>query len=104
MSIRRINKYLVSIRFSLSSKMFDENDIIYIEEVDGKDEETQVVFDSKRLYVADIDGATCLSVSCINENLEMVKYLVTCGANVHQADKFKSTPLHWDDLGKTLLS
>ena len=62
MSIRKINKYVVNMRFSLSSKMFDEDDILFIQEVDSKEEETQIVFDSAREYVTEITAEIYLQL------------------------------------------
>lgn len=56
MSIRKINKYTVIDRFSLSSTLFDQKDIIYIQELDSKAEESQIVFDENRAYVTDINS------------------------------------------------
>ena len=62
MSIRRINKYTVIDRFNLSSTLFDQKDIIYIQEVGSKEEESQVVFDENRVYVTDINSEIYLKL------------------------------------------
>ncbi len=62
MSIRKINKYKVSTRFSLASRMFDEKDVVYIQEIDLETEATQIVFDKDKNYVFDIDQDTYLNL------------------------------------------
>ncbi|MEM9078335.1 MAG: hypothetical protein AAGC43_14930 [Bacteroidota bacterium] len=42
--------------------MFDENDTVYIQEIDTKNQETQIVFDGGREYVTDITPETYLQL------------------------------------------
>lgn len=56
MPIRSINKYSVIKRFSLGKRMYDQLEIIYIQEHDALHEEPQKVFDSQKEYVTDISA------------------------------------------------
>ncbi|MBN3293863.1 PP12C phosphatase, partial [Polypterus senegalus] len=55
------------------------------------------------------DGITALHQACIDENLEMVQFLVEHGANVNQSDNEGWTPLHvaascgYSDIAEYLL-
>uniref|UniRef100_A0A8C4TJX4 Protein phosphatase 1 regulatory subunit n=1 Tax=Erpetoichthys calabaricus TaxID=27687 RepID=A0A8C4TJX4_ERPCA len=55
------------------------------------------------------DGITALHQACIDENLEMVQFLVEYGANVNQSDNEGWTPLHvaascgYSDIAEYLL-
>lgn len=39
------------------------------------------------------DGRTALHIACCGGNIEIVRYLLTVGANVHARDRFDRTPL-----------
>ncbi|KFO75946.1 Protein phosphatase 1 regulatory subunit 12B, partial [Cuculus canorus] len=47
-----------------------------------------------RVDTTNVDGLTALHQACIDENLDMVKFLVENGANVNQQDNEGWTPLH----------
>ncbi|MFD2100539.1 hypothetical protein [Flagellimonas iocasae] len=62
MSIRSIHKYIVIKRFSLGKRMYDIEDIIYIQEHDPKNKEPQKVFHCTKEYVTDISSDMYLSL------------------------------------------
>lgn len=62
MPIRSIHKYIVIKRFSLGKRMYDLEDIIYIQEHDSKNKEPQKVFHSTKEYVTDISSDMYLSL------------------------------------------
>ncbi|WP_036381817.1 hypothetical protein [Muricauda sp. MAR_2010_75] len=63
MPIRSINKYKVIKRFSLGKRMYDIEDVIYIQEHDPKNQEPQKVFNCTKEYVTDISSDMYLSLN-----------------------------------------
>ena len=63
MPIRSINKYIVVKRFSLGKRMYDIQDVLYIQEHDPKNQEPQKVFNSDKEYVTDISADMFLSLN-----------------------------------------
>ncbi len=56
MSIRSIDKYAVTKRFSLGKMLYDKLDTIYIQEHDSVNEEPQKVFNGEKEYITDISS------------------------------------------------